>query len=116
MNSWLSLFSEDTSKGICALYDEQASLWGTLSPTKRDSAVLIKDYFDQIFKYQNRSVEFNSSTIRLFGGVAICNGLYTFSWYKEGVKVSTIARFSFVYVKKGAHWLIVEHHSSALPA
>jgi len=115
MNRWLSSFSEDTTNNICSFYDEQASLWGTLSPTKRDSTALIKDYFDQIFKYQNRYIELNDSNIRLFGDMAICNGLYTFRWIKEGVKVITAARFSFVYMKKGDRWLIVEHHSSAIP-
>jgi len=115
MERWLSSFSEDTPKNICALYDKQASLWGTLSPLKRDSVELIKGYFEQIFKYQSRHVEFNDSNIRLFGDVAICNGQYTFRWFKEGVKVTIVARFSFVYIKKCGHWYIIEHHSSAIP-
>ena len=115
INYWLLSFSENTSNNICALYDEQASLWGTLSPLKRDSADLIKDYFDQIFKYQNRYVEINNSNIRLFGNIAICNGQYTFRWFKEGVQVKTVARFSFVYIKKCGRWFIIEHHSSAIP-
>ncbi|MGK0268098.1 MAG: hypothetical protein ACI8Y3_000707 [Paraglaciecola sp.] len=115
MARWVSSFSEDTSKNICSLYDEQASLWATLSPIKRDSAALIKDYFNQIFKYPNRYVEITDSNIRLFGDVAICNGQYTFSWFNEGVKVITAARFSFVYINKGGRWFIIEHHSSFIP-
>ena len=115
MNQWLSSFSEDTSNNICSLYDEQASLWGTLSPIKRDSIALVKDYFDQIFKYQHRYIELNDSSIRFFGDIAICNGLYTFSWVKEGIKITTAARFTFVFIEKNGRWLIIEHHSSALP-
>jgi len=115
MDRWVSSFSEDTPENICALYDQQASLWGTLSPLKRDNAALIKDYFEQIFNYQNRYVEFNDSHIRFFGDIAICNGQYTFRWLKEGVKVTIVARFSFVYIKKCGRWLIIEHHSSTLP-
>ena len=115
MAHWVSSFSEDTSKNICSLYDEQASLWATLSPIKRDSASLIKDYFNQIFKYSNRYVEITDSNIRLFGDVAICNGQYTFSWFNEDVKVITAARFSFVYINKEGSWLIIEHHSSFIP-
>lgn len=115
MASWSSSFSEATSKNICSLYDEQASLWGTLSPIKRDSAPLIKAYFDKIFHYSNRSVEFTDSNIRFFGDIAICNGLYTFSWFDDDVKVTTIARFSFVYINKGGRWLIIDHHSSFIP-
>ena len=115
MDRWVSSFSEDTPENICALYDEQAYLWGTLSPLKRDSAALINDYFEQLFKYQNRSVKLNDSNIRFFGEIAISNGQYTFSWFKEGVKVTIVARFSFVYVKKRGRWLIIEHHSSVIP-
>lgn len=115
MDHWLSSFSENTSKNICSLYDEQASLWGTLSPIKRDSPALIKDYFDHVFKYQSRYVEINDSNIRLFGAMAISNGQYTFGWIKKGMKVTTIARFSFVYIKKNGQWFIIEHHSSVIP-
>lgn len=115
MNRWLTSFSEKTSNNICSLYDEQASLWGTLSPIKRDNSALIKDYFDHIFKYQSRYVKVKDSNIRLFGDMAIGNGQYTFGWIKEGVEVTTVARFSFVYIKKNGEWFIVEHHSSVMP-
>ena len=113
---WASSFSDDTSNNLCALYDEQASLWGTLSPIKRDNPALIKDYFEGIFKYQNRYANVTGSSVRCFGDIAICNGTYTFSWFDNGIKVVTKARFSFVYIKKGARWFIIEHHSSAIPA
>lgn len=112
---WVSSFSEDTSKNICALYNEQATLWGTLSPIKRDSATLIKDYFDQVFKYSNRYAELTEANVRLFGDIAICNGLYNFSWLNDGVQVTTAARFSLVYINQGGRWLITEHHSSCIP-
>lgn len=115
LDYWLSSFSENNSNNICSLYDEQASLWGTLSPVKRDSPALIKDYFDQIFKYPNRYVKVVDSSIRIFGNIAICSGVYNFSWLNDGLKVSTVARFSFVYINKNGRWFIVEHHSSSMP-
>lgn len=115
MECWVSSFSENTSKNISSLYDVNAFLWGTLSPIKRDSAVLIKNYFDQLFKYENRYVTINDSNIRLLDNMAISSGFYTFSWFDKGVKVTTEARFSFVYVKKDGCWFIIEHHSSAMP-
>lgn len=115
MARWSSSFAEDTSKNICSLYDEKASLWGTLSVIKRDNASLIKDYFDKVFKYSNRSVAFTESNIRLFGNIAISSGMYTFSWFNNNVKVTTAARFSFVYINKGGYWFIIEHHSSSIP-
>ena len=115
MARWSSSFSEDTTDNICSLYDEHASLWGTLSPIKRDSTLLIKDYFNNIFKYPNRNVNFTGPTIRFFGDIAICNGLYTFNWFNNNVEITTSARFSIVYIKKNGHWLIIDHHSSFIP-
>jgi hypothetical protein len=115
LNNWLSSFSEESSASICALYDVNASLWGTLSPIKRNNQSLIKDYFDQLFKFESRNVELNDSNIRILGDIAICNGQYTFAWIENGVKTRTKARFSFVYIKKNEEWFIVEHHSSVKP-
>lgn len=115
IDHWLSSFSDETTNNICNLYDEQASLWGTLSPIRRDSVVLIKDYFENIFKYPNRSAEIVDSSIRLFNDIAICNGVYTFRWFNGDIEVKTTARFSFVYINKNGRWYIVEHHSSFMP-
>lgn len=115
LNNWLSFFSEKSSTNICALYDTKASLWGTLSPIKRSNPSLIKDYFDQLFKYQKRNVELNESNIRFFSDIAICNGQYTFTWIKEGIETITKARFTFVYIKRDDKWFIIEHHSSVEP-
>ena len=115
MHEWLSAFSDDTSQSICSLYDEHASLWGTLSPIKRNSTVLIRDYFEQIFSYSNRTAELVDSNIRVFGDMAICNGVYRLNWLNEGLKVAKIARFSFVYINKNERWFIIEHHSSFMP-
>jgi hypothetical protein len=115
IHCWLSSFSDDTSTSICSLYDEKASLWGTLSPIKRDNKALIKDYFEHVFRYPNRSAELVDSSIRIFGDIAICNGVYTFNWLNNGLKVTKVARFSFVYINKNGGWFIIEHHSSLMP-
>ena len=51
---------------------------------------------------------------------AACRALltcyYTFSYVKDGETKSLPARYSFTYVKSGEHWLIVDHHSSAMPS
>ncbi len=115
LSMWTSSFCKDSSDNICALYDKRATLWGTLSPIKRDNLILIKDYFDQLFKFKSRSIEVNESNIRVFGDLAICNGIYTFKWINSGKIITKVARFSFFYTKKEDQWLIVEHHSSVLP-
>jgi hypothetical protein len=43
-------------------------------------------------------------------------GSYTFSNVREGQPVTTQTRFSFAYRLRDGRWLIVDHHSSAVPA
>ena len=42
-------------------------------------------------------------------------GYYTFTYVKDGETKIFPARYSFTYVKNGENWLIVDHHSSAMP-
>jgi len=51
----------------------------------------------------------------VYGDMAINTGSYTFSQVDDGKEVLRPARFSFVYRKTGGKWLIVDHHSSAVP-
>ena len=53
---------------------------------------------------------------RVFGNVAVNTGYYTFSDVIDGKKATFTARFSFVYKRNSnGIWLIVDHHSSAVP-
>ena len=40
---------------------------------------------------------------------------YTFSYEKDGQMQTLPARYSFTLVERDVSWLIVDHHSSALP-
>ena len=54
--------------------------------------------------------------IRVYGSTAVNTGYYTFSYIKDGETKTLPARYSFTFVKEGEHWMIVDHHSSAMPA
>ena len=54
----------------------------------------------------------DESNVRRFGDIAINSGVYTFT-FKDGVSVQ--ARFTYVYQWDGERWMIIEHHSSAMP-
>src|SRR5712664_2825078 len=60
-------------------------------------------------------VAFGDQLIRVYGGTAVNTGYYTFSYVRDGETKSLPARYSFTYVKSGENWLIVDHHSSAMP-
>jgi hypothetical protein len=54
----------------------------------------------------------NESNVRIFDDIAINSGVYTFT-FKDVVSVQ--ARFTYVYRWNGQRWMIIEHHSSAMP-
>ena len=58
---------------------------------------------------------FGEQRIRVYGATAVNSGYYTFSFTKDGEAKTLPARYSFTYVKSGDRWLIVDHHSSAMP-
>lgn len=114
---WGAALAEDTPDKVMALYAEDAVLWGTLSPKLRADREAMLDYFVVGFKaLPKRKVAFGDQLIRVYGDTAINSGYYTFSYVKDGETKTLPARYSFTYRKDGDKWLIVDHHSSAMPA
>ena len=114
---WAAVFVDDNPDPILSLYDKEAVLWGTLSPTRRDTPEAIREYFVKAFAaLPGHKVVFGDQYIRVYGNTAINTGYYTFSFMKDGQAKTLPARYSFTYVKQGGKWLIADHHSSAMPA
>lgn len=116
MEAWATAFSAQHPETILASYADEAVLWGTLSPTRRDNPAAIRDYFEQVFTFTVRKVMFHDPLIRVYGTTAVNTGSYTFSWVKDGQAETIPARYSLTYVKRDGRWLIVDHHSSVMPA
>ncbi len=115
-SSWAQALGEDDPDKVLPFYSEDAVLWGTLSPTVR-AEVALRDYFVTAFKVlPGLKVAFGEQFTRVYGATAVTTGYYTFSYVKDGETRSVPARYSFTYVKHGDQWLIVDHHSSAMPA
>jgi uncharacterized protein (TIGR02246 family) len=115
-SSWATALGTDDPDKVLPFYSEDAVLWGTLSPTVRASRAALNDYFIGAFKVLGLKVSFGDQLIRVYGGTAVNTGYYTFSYVKDGEPKSLPARYSFTYVKNGDRWLIVDHHSSAMPS
>jgi len=114
---WAELFVLDDPGPILVLYAKDGVLWGTLSPTRRDTPEALKEYFVAAFRaLPGHKVSFGDQYIRVYGDTAVNTGYYTFSFTKDGEAKSLPARYSFTYVKQGGQWLIVDHHSSGMPA
>jgi uncharacterized protein (TIGR02246 family) len=113
---WATMFVDDNPDRILTLYAPDAVLWGTLSPTVRQGPAALREYFVAAFKVlPGHHVTFGEQLIRVYGKTAVNSGYYTFSYVKDGEAKSIPARYSFVYVKTDRGWLIVDHHSSAMP-
>ncbi|MEH2513231.1 uncharacterized protein (TIGR02246 family) [Nitrobacteraceae bacterium AZCC 1564] len=115
-SSWAAALGEDNPDKVLALYADDAVLWGTLSPKLRADRAAMQDYFVTAFKaLPGLKVAFGEQLIRVYGDTAVNTGYYTFSYQKDGETKQLPARYSFTYVKSGDKWLIVDHHSSAMP-
>src|SRR5262245_23742209 len=101
---------------IARLYAQDGVLWGTISHSIRNGAAGIQDYFQgACVKLPKLTVEFKDHLVRVYGNTAIDSGIYVFSFEKDGAKTDLPARYTFVLVKNGGQWQIVDHHSSAMP-
>ena len=113
-SAWGQAIGGGDPENVLTLYADDAVLWGTLSPTVRSDRAALRDYFVTAFKVlPGLKVAFGDQLIRVYGTTAINTGYYTFSY---GEAKSLPARYSFTYVKNGERWLIVDHHSSAMPS
>jgi uncharacterized protein (TIGR02246 family) len=102
---------------VVAMYSPDAILWATVSEQKRDTPQEIRDYFEVFAKQPNLKAEGYKPVIRVYDNVAINSGYYTFTYNGEGGQKKVVpARYTFVYRKgNDGKWLILDHHSSALP-
>lgn len=108
---WNTALQTGEPKNVTALYESNAILLPTISNQVRHNHEEIEDYFIHFLAKGPKGV-INESNIRTFGNIAINSGIYTFT-FSDGNSVQ--ARFTYVYRRNGQRWLIVEHHSSALP-
>lgn len=97
---------------VVALYAEGSILLPTLSDKPRLTPSEKEEYFRH-FLEKRPFGRIDMRKIEICGDMAVDSGLYTFTFAKTGEVVS--ARYSFAYRRDGSRWLIVSHHSSAMP-
>jgi uncharacterized protein (TIGR02246 family) len=114
---WAQTLGQNDPDKVVLLYATDGVLWGTLSPTVRADRAALHDYFVTAFKVlPSLKVTFGEQLIRVYGSTAVNTGYYTFSYSKDGETKTLPARYSFTFVKEGENWMIVDHHSSVMPA
>ena len=114
---WATAFNECNSSKAAALYDNAAVLWGTVSPSIITSRAGVAQYFERVCSANPKpKVVFGEQQIRVYGDIALNSGTYTFTVFPAGQARQFPARYSFAYQKHEGQWLVIDHHSSALPA
>jgi uncharacterized protein (TIGR02246 family) len=115
--AWGQALGEDDPDKVLPFYSADAVLGGTVSPKLRSDPAALRDYFVGAFKVlSGLKVAFGDHLIRVYGNTAVNTGYYTFSYVQNGESKTFPARYSFTYVKNGDRWMIVDHHSSAMPS
>jgi hypothetical protein len=94
--AWIDAINSHDPERVVILYDPEAVLWGTVSPTIRDTPAAIRDYFKGL---PTMPPEFKGvlgeQRIRVFGDMAINSGTYNFASVRDGKPTNVAARFSF---------------------
>ncbi len=115
LDAWTQAVEGGDAQAIVALYDKSAIMISTFvqQPITKNSDLL--SYYKKVVANPDVRVEILETHPRRFGNMAVNTGRYTLSYTQEGEEVVVPARFSFVYQLQGARWVIVDHHSSAIP-
>ncbi|MDP2032086.1 MAG: DUF4440 domain-containing protein [Polaromonas sp.] len=114
---WIQAFNAGDAASICALYHPEAVLWGTTARSLITTPQGLRAYFEgHCVAESPPAIRLGAQQIRVYAGMAINTGSYTLHTGPEGEQRAFPARFSFTYCKRGSDWLIVDHHSSFLPA
>ena len=115
--AWAEAMTSHDAERVLALYDSDAVLWGTRSPTLRGTPATVREYFNILRTVPpSYKAVLGEQRIRIYGDTAINTGTYTFSEVRDGKEIVRPARFSFVFRNRDGRWLIVDHHSSAVPS
>lgn len=110
---WNKALATGDPQKVADLYAPDGVLLPTLSNNVRSDRAEIVDYFEH-FLANKPSGEILERHVKVLGpNAAIDAGTYRFTLAANGTKVD--ARYTYAYEKVDGKWLIVNHHSSAMP-
>ncbi|WP_207922682.1 SgcJ/EcaC family oxidoreductase [Micromonospora sp. KC606] len=110
---WNAALTTGDPDVVADRYADDAVLLPTLSNQVRTNRAQIVDYFEH-FLENNPQGEIKQSHINILDkNTAIDTGVYVFTLAATGQQVE--ARYTYVYELRDGRWLIVNHHSSAMP-
>ncbi|MDO8825647.1 SgcJ/EcaC family oxidoreductase [Methylophaga sp.] len=112
---WNQSLQTGDPAAVTANYASNAVLLPTVSNKVRTNHTEIEDYFVHFLEL-NPYGRIDERHITINNDIAIDAGIYTFDVTKNGELKQVQARYNFVYERQNnGEWLIVNHHSSAMP-
>ena len=112
---WNNALATGDAQKVADRYAPNAVLLPTVSNQVRSTRAEIVDYFEHFLLNKPSGEILDAHVAVLDADDAIDAGTYRFSLTKDGKPTTVDARYTFVYEKIGGKWLIVNHHSSAMP-
>lgn len=113
---WNAALASGDPHAVADLYAPDGVLLPTVSNQVRSTRAEIEDYFAHFLGNKPRGV-INYREVRLLDDdSAVDAGVYTFTLTDSSGHTRDVqARYTFVYEKRDGRWLIINHHSSAMP-
>ncbi|OAH16447.1 SgcJ/EcaC family oxidoreductase [Streptomyces jeddahensis] len=117
-DQWNAALQTGDPEKVADRYAADAVLLPTASPKIRTNRAEIVDYFEHFLQNKPKGEKIRTVVNVLDRDSAIDAGLYQFHLTDPatGEKKTVEARYTYEYEKRGGKWLIVNHHSSVLPA
>jgi uncharacterized protein (TIGR02246 family) len=112
---WNAALATGNPQKVADRYATDAVLLPTVSNKVRTDRAGIVDYFTHFLTAKPQGVIKESHIDVLDRTTAIDTGVYVFTLTENGKQRRVEARYTFVYELRAGKWLIVNHHSSAMP-
>lgn len=113
---WDAALATGDPEKVADLYAPDAILLPTMSNNVRTNRAEIVDYFKHFLEGKPSGTIEKEVISVLDADTAINTGVYRFAITgKDGKRTQVDARFTYVYELVKGKWLIVNHHSSAMP-
>jgi len=113
--TWNAALATGDPQKVADLYAPDAVLLPTVSNQVRRTRTEIVDYFTKFLKDKPQGEMRDQIVDVLDTDTAVNAGVYEFTLTKEGKQQHVKARYTYVYELRDGKWLIVNHHSSAMP-
>jgi hypothetical protein len=119
LENWTKKLAESSSEKPEPVVETYEKYRAVLLPTCANGPLIghdeIKGYFVTFLKNKPRG-EIDTQRANIGGNCefAFASGLYTFK-LNGGTGPQLLARYTFVFQRKGSGWLITQHHSSLEP-